>query len=471
MSLFALPLYSYMKRRVGRFFLYLCLHKRGTPCARRCRPGCVHLRIIMSSEGLFFLIIAILVVDFFFERYLAVLNIRHSRLPLPSVLQDVYEPSRYSLQQDYFRSNARFGMFHALVVFLVTLLMYAFGGFGWLDGVVRGWVQTSTAVSLVFIGILFFAGEILSLPFSWYATFRIEERFGFNRTTLGTFVTDRLKTWAVTLVVGGGLLWLVIWLYELAPDYFWLLAFGVVMLFNLFMSMFYSQVIVPLFNKQSPLPAGELRTAIERFASQAGFKLSDIYVIDGSKRTTKANAYFAGLGAKKRIVLYDTLSDTLSVDEIVAVLAHEIGHSKCRHTLVSFLLEVPYLLLLFFFFGWVLQSDAFAQALGGSRASFHLNALAFSILYSPVTLLLDVGMNVLLRRFEHRADAFAASYGLGRQLASALKKLLSSSLSNLMPHPLYVFFHYSHPTLLRRLESLEALSDNKENHFTMETAT
>ena len=414
----------------------------------------------MSSQLLFYLIIFLLVADFVFERCLAALNIRHSRLPLPAILQGIYAPDRYARQQEYFRTNARFGMWTSSFSFLLTLLMYSLGGFGWLDGVVRSWVQGEMAVSLIFFGIIFFANDLLFIPFEWYDTFRIEERFGFNRTTPRLFVADKLKGWAMTLVLGGGLLALVMWIYHLTPRYFWLLAFGVVTAYSLFMSMFYSQVIVPLFNKQTPLPEGELRTAIERFADRAGFRLRDIYLIDSSKRTTKANAYFTGLGAKKRIVLYDTLPDKMTTDEIVAVLAHEVGHYKHRHTLANFLLNVPYMLLLFYFFGYVLQSDVFAQALGGHQASFHLNALAFSILYSPVTFVLDLGMNALSRRFEYQADGFAASQGLGAQLVSALKKLTATSLGNLMPHPLYAFFYYSHPTLEQRIARLTA-KDNK----------
>lgn len=409
----------------------------------------------MSVHVLYGIIIFILIADFLLERYLSFVNVRYSRTPLPAVLQGIYDPERYARQQDYFRTNARFGMLTGSVSFLVTLLMYSFGGFGWLDAWVRSWVENEIVVSLVFFGIIYLASDLLMLPFAWYDTFRIEERFGFNRTTPAVFIMDKLKGWLLTVVMGGGLLSLVIWIYTWTPDFFWLLAFGVVMAFNLFMSMFYSEIIVPLFNKQTPLEPGELRDAIEAFADKAGFKLKNIYIIDSSKRTTKANAYFTGLGAKKRIVLYDTLLDKMTVDEIVAVLAHEIGHYKHRHNLINLLLNVPYMLLLFLFFGFVLQSDAFAQALGGTRASFHLNALAFSILYSPVTLVLDLGMNVLSRRFEYQADGYAASFGYGDRLVSALKKLSATSLSNLMPHPLYVFFYYSHPTLYQRIMGIE----------------
>jgi STE24 endopeptidase len=243
----------------------------------------------------------------------------------------------------------------------------------------------------------------------------------------------------------------------LTPTYFWLLAWAVVTAFSLFMTMFYSQIIVPLFNKQTPLEAGELRTEIEKFAIKTNFNLDNVFVIDGSKRSTKANAYFSGLGPKKRIVLYDTLMDKMTTEEIVSVLAHEIGHYKHRHTLISFFVSIPVTLVLFFVFGQILNSDSLAQALGGKKASFQLNALAFSILYSPISMILDIATNILSRRFEYQADKFATSEGFGDQLISGLKKLSATSLSNLMPHRLYVFFHYSHPTLYQRITKITAL--------------
>lgn len=407
------------------------------------------------AQILFYAIIIILIADFVFERYLSFLNIRYSKKELPPLLQDIYDPDKYARQQDYFRTNARFGMLTSSFSFLLTLLMYSLGGFGWLDNFINIYIYNEILASIVFFGVIYFVSDLLLIPFEWYDTFVIEQRFGFNKVTPRLFILDKLKGYGMTIVIGGGLLFLIIWIYTLTPRYFWLLAFGVVTLFSLFMSMFYSEIIVPLFNKQTPLEEGELRDEIESFSEKSGFKLDNIYVIDGSKRTTKANAYFTGLGAKKRIVLYDTLMDKMTTQEIVAVLAHEIGHYKHKHTLINYLISLPYNLLLFFIFGWVLQSDALAQALGGTHASFHLNAVAFAILYSPVSFVLDIGMNMLSRKFEYQADDFAASYGYGDLLITALKKLSATSLSNLTPHPLYVFFHYSHPTLYQRIVNIE----------------
>ena len=338
--------------------------------------------------------------------------------------------------------------------FIVTMLMFSFGGFAWVDGLVQQYVVSPIWTPILFFGVLFIANDLISIPFDWYDTFVIEERFGFNKVTPKLFVLDKLKGYGMTIVLGGSILFVVIWIYTLTPTYFWLLAWAVVTGYSLFMTMFYSQIIVPLFNKQTPLEAGELRTEIEKFATKTSFNLDNIFVIDGSKRSTKANAYFSGLGAKKRIVLYDTLMDKMTTEEIVSVLAHEVGHYKHKHTLINFLISMPSTLLLFFVFGLILQSDELAQALGGTKASFHLNALAFSILYSPISLILDIATNVLSRRFEYQADEFASSHGYGSQLISGLKKLSATSLSNLMPHPLYVFFHYSHPTLYQRISKI-----------------
>ncbi|HLP04001.1 MAG TPA: M48 family metallopeptidase [Paludibacter sp.] len=406
------------------------------------------------GDTLFFTIILILIINFGLERYLAFLNIKHSSLQLPSILSDIYDSEKYRKQQEYFRTNTRFGMLTSSFSFAITFSMYSLGGFGWLDHLLRGYTTHPILLPVIFFGILFFLNDLLGIPFDIYDTFKIEEKFGFNKTTPKTFILDKLKSYALTIIVGGGLLSLIIWIYTLTPEYFWLLAWAVVTVFGLFMTMFYSEIIVPLFNKQTPLAPGELRNAIEKFANKVDFNLDNIYVIDGSKRSTKANAYFSGLGSKKRIVLYDTLMDKMTTDEIVAVLAHEIGHYKHKHTRINFLVSLPTTILLFYLFGIILKSDAMAQALGGSSASFHLNALAFSILYSPVSLLLDLATNYLSRKFEYQADAYAAGHGFGAELKSGLKKLSSSSLSNLMPHPLYVFFHYSHPTLYQRITKM-----------------
>mgnify|MGYP000916976735 FL=1 len=408
----------------------------------------------MIVKILFFLIIFFVVADFVLERYLTYLNIQYSKQELPEILQGIYDEEKYKKQQEYFRTNTRFSMLTSTLSFVIILLMLIFGGFGWLDNLLRKITEHQILLPLLYFGVLFFASEIINLPFEWYDTFVIEEKFGFNKVTPKLFIVDKIKEILLSVIIGGGILATIIWIYTLTPNYFWLWAWLVVTFFSLIMNMFYSEIIVPLFNKQTPLPEGELRAEIEKFASKAGFKLSNIYVIDSSKRSTKANAYFSGLGNKKRIVLFDTLLNKLTTEEIVAVLAHEIGHYKHKHTLYQFLISLPVNLLLFFLLGYILKSDIFAQVLGVTSASFHINIIVFSLLYAPVSLLLGIFSNILSRKFEFQADAFAAQHGYANSLQTGLKKLSETSLSNLMPHPLYVFFHYSHPTLYQRLTKL-----------------
>ena len=408
----------------------------------------------MSPQTVFFIILVILTADFVSERILSALNVKSSIKPIPDLLSGIYDQDKYQKQQSYFRANTRFGLLTSTVSFLVILLMIVFGGFGWLDGIVQRWTANPILVSLIFFGILFLANDIISTPFEIYDIFVIEERFGFNKTTPKTFILDKLKGYALTAVLGGGIIALVMWFYQLNPQYFWLIAWACVTSVSLFISLFYSELIVPLFNKQTPLEAGELRDAIEKFSKKAGFELKNIFVIDGSKRSTKANAYFTGFWKKKRIVLYDTLINDLDTAEIVAVLAHEAGHSKYKHTLRNILINLPYTLLVFFLLGLILRSDVLAQALGGKEASFHLNILAFGVLYSPVSMMLGLAMNVLSRKHEYQADGYVKENKMGEQLISALKKISSKSLSNLTPHPAYVFVNYSHPTLLQRVEKL-----------------
>lgn len=403
---------------------------------------------------IYYLILFILTADFIFERILSLLNVRNAKKPIPTLLEGIYSESEYNKQQSYFRTNTKFGIISSSFSFLIILGMIIFGGFGLLDSFVQARYENQILISLLFFGILFIANDIISTPFELYDTFVIEEKFGFNKTTPKTFLLDKLKGYLLTIIIGGGILALIIWIYQLTPTYFWFFAWTAVTSFSLFMSMFYSQLIVPLFNKQTPLLEGELRDAIEKFSEKAEFDLKNIYVIDGSKRSTKANAYFTGLGKKKRIVLYDTLINDLSTEEIVAVLAHEIGHYKHKHTLKNILMSLPNSLILFYIFGWILKSDALSQALGGTSANFHLNSLAFGILYSPISTVLGIGMNVISRKFEYQADAFVKKFGLNENLISSLKKISSKSLSNLTPHPAVVFVNYSHPTLLQRIQAL-----------------
>ena len=413
----------------------------------------------MSSETIFFIIVVFLCLDFVLERVLESLNSKHMSPVLPDSLKGIYEEKEYSRFQSYKRENGRLDSWSSGVGFVVMIVFLVAGGFGWYNS----WVVSLTD-SVVWQTILFVVGlsvvsSVLDIPFDYYATFRIEEKYGFNKTTRRVYWLDTVKELFLSLVLGGVLLALVVWFYTWAGTYFWLYAWGAVTLFSVFMAMFYSQLIVPLFNKQTPLQEGSLRDKIQAFAGKVGFKLDNIYVIDGSKRSTKANAYFTGLGPKKRVVLYDTLIDELTEEEIVAVLAHEVGHYKKRHTLRSMAVSVIQMGVLFWLFSLCVNNTALSEALGGDRAYFQLGLIAFAILYSPVNLILGIGMNVWSRSNEYEADAFAARYYEGDYLVSGLKKISVKSLSNLTPHPLYEYIYYSHPSLLKRIDAIKRIHE------------
>ncbi|MBQ1674159.1 MAG: M48 family metallopeptidase [Bacteroidales bacterium] len=406
------------------------------------------------ASMLYWLVIAIVLAEFVWSTVLTLLNIKASHGPVPDVLQGLYDEARYRKQQDYAMTNRKFSLISDLVSTLVTLAIFAFGGFGLFDAAARTVSGHPVVQALVFWGIFYLLSWVISIPFDLYRTFVIEQRFGFNRTTPGLFAADAVKSLLMNMIIMGAVLALCAWIYTLAPRWFWLIAWGAVTLFSLFMQYFYSQLIVPLFNKQTPLPEGELRDAIEAFAARVDFRLDNIYVIDSSKRSSKSNAYFTGFGRKKRVVLYDTLMEQLSTEEIVGVLAHEIGHYKHRHVILSSLEGFATNLLMFWLFSLFIGSEELAAAAGCQAASFHVNLAVFSLIYTPLSLLLDIATNVISRRHERQADAFAAAHGLGHAEASALKKMSAKSLANLTPHPLVVFTEYSHPTLAERVRAL-----------------
>jgi STE24 endopeptidase len=298
------------------------------------------------------------------------------------------------------------------------------------------------------------ASDILTIPFQWYSTFVIEEKYGFNKTTTKTFVVDKLKGYLLTAIIGGGLISALIYLVMVIGPNFWIWFSVLASLFVLFINMFYTSIILPLFNKLTPLPAGELKTAIEDFASKVNFPLDNIFIIDGSKRSKKANAFFSGIGKRKKIVLYDTLVENHSTDELVAVLAHEVGHFKKKHIVWGYVLSIVQIVFTLFVLSTLMFEETVSIALGGTQLAVHLNLVAFGILFSPISGITGLIMKIYSRRNEFEADAYARETFDGKALSDALKRLSVDSLSDLYPHPLYVFFHYSHPPLLERLNAL-----------------
>ena len=407
---------------------------------------------------IFIIIVTIIVADFLLESWLDFLNLKNLSEKLPEELRDLYDAQKYEKSQNYERVNNRFGMITGVFNLTLILSMLFLDGFAYVDGLAAQISAHPILHPLIFFAILGLAFELLNIPFDIYDTFVIEQRFGFNKTTPALYVADKLKGWALSIFIGGGLMAAILWLYLQTTTFFWLWAWLLVTVFSLFMTFFYSSLIVPLFNKQKPLEDGELKQKITSFAEQAGFRLDKIFTIDGSKRSTKANAYFSGFGRKKRIVLFDTLINELTTDEIVAVLLHEIGHYRKKHITSSMILSFVQTGIMLFIFSLFVSQPALSQALGVQEASFHIGLITFGIMYSPISLVIGLMMNSASRKNEFQADDFAAGFSMGNELIGALKKLSINNLSNLTPHPVYVFFYYSHPTLLQRIKNLKEIS-------------
>lgn len=409
----------------------------------------------MTPSAIFFTIVTISVVSYVFDLVLEWLNLRHQRKDIPPDVASFFDPEKYTRSLAYHQTQTRFSFLSGGFSFLLSLGFLAFGGYGWLDQWLRLFFENEMVLALVFFGILLFAADLLGLPFQLYSTFVIEERFGFNKTTLKTFVADKMKGYVLGGLVGGALLTALLYLIQWLGPSFWiwfaLLAAG----FILFVNMFYTSLILPLFNKLTPLPDGELKTAIQNFATKVNFPLDNIFVMDGSKRSRKANAFFSGIGGKKKIVLYDTLIANHTTEELVAVLAHEVGHFKKKHIVWSYLISIVQVFFVLYVLSLMIFNENLSLALGGTQLAFHLNLLAFGILFSPISGITGLLMSILSRKNEFEADDYARETFSGPELASALKKLSVDSLSNLYPHPAYVFFHYSHPPLLARLEALK----------------
>jgi len=409
----------------------------------------------MTPQTILLVIIILSVANYVFDLLLETLNIKQGKKSLPQEAEGIYDAEKYAKSMEYQRVQTRFGFLSGGVSFGASLLFLVLGGFGWLDLVLQPAIIDSSLRALAFFGILFLASDIMGLPFQWYATFVIEERFGFNKSTLKIFILDKLKGYLLGAILGGGLLYVMLLLLNSFGAQFWLVFWVVITAFMLVMNLFYTTLIMPLFNKLSPLEEGDLRMAIEAYSTKVGFPLTNIFVIDGSKRSSKANAFFSGFGKKKKVVLYDTLIENHTIEELVAIFAHEVGHYKKKHivwSLVSSTLQTGAML---FIMSLLIFNKSLSIALGAQELQLHLNLIAFAMLYTPISFITNIISNVVSRKNEFEADHFAIETTNSTDLPLALKKLSVDNLSNLQPHPSYVFFHYSHPPLLKRLEAMK----------------
>ncbi len=408
----------------------------------------MHPQLILNT------VLVITVVSYLFEQALDYINLISQKTDIPKEIESFYEKGKYLKSLQYTRERTKFSFITSAFGFLLSTAMLLTGGFGWLDGILRVYIENEIILALVFFAILILASDVLTIPFQCYSIFVIEEKYGFNKTTVKTFILDKLKGYALGGIVGGCLLAILIYMIQALGTSFWIWFSIIASVFILFINMFYTSLILPLFNKLTPLQDGELKNSIEAFSKKVNFPLDNIFIIDGSKRSKKANAFFSGIGKKKKIVLYDTLISNHSTEELVAVLAHEVGHFKKKHVVRGYILSVLQIVFTLFVLSLMVFNENLSLALGGSQLAIHLNLLAFGILFSPISGATGLLMNIYSRKNEFEADAYAKQTFDGNALINALKRLSVDNLSNLYPHPLYVFFHYSHPPLLKRLEAL-----------------
>ena len=383
------------------------------------------------------------------------LNLKALKVELPTALEGIYKTEDYRKSQEYIRATTRFGLVSSSFTLLLLLAFWISAGFNWFDQVVREWNFIPLVSGLLYIGILICASGLLTLPFSIYGTFVIEERFGFNRTTLRTFFLDLVKGLGLALLLGGLLLAAILALFQYAGTYAWLYCWAAVVMFSLAMQYIAPTWIMPLFNKFKSIESGELKEAILKYTHSVNFPIKKVFVMDGSRRSSKSNAYFTGFGHNKRVALYDTLIAQHSVPEMVAVLAHEVGHYKKRHIIQGTIINILHTGAVFYLLSLFMHSSGLYQAFYMNQESIYAGLLFFGLLYAPIELVLSVIMQRISRKNEYVADRFAAeTIDNPRSLIDALKKLHATNLSNMTPHPFYVFLNYSHPPLLQRVQAI-----------------
>jgi STE24 endopeptidase len=409
----------------------------------------------MNATTILNIALAILVLSTLFDAVLNRLNLKHSATPIDPKFSFLYDDEKRKNALDYQRTNYKANLIADSISTAITILMLAFGGFGIVDDFVRGYFSNEILIGLGFIAIVGLLGSIVSLPFTIYSTFVIEAKFGFNKTTVKTFITDKIKGTLIGAIIGAPLFSAIVWIYLQLGSYFWLATWLLMTAFSLFSFAFGTTLILPRFNKLSPLEDGELRTAILDYCQSQGYAVGRLFVMDGSKRSTKANAFFAGIGKSKTIVLYDTLIEKLNIEEVVAVLAHEVGHYKRKHTLAMFVSSILQTLAITALLGWMLNYPEISYALGANVPSFHVAVTTFFLLFTPISMILGLVNMAISRRNEFDADEYSTSTYPKGVLASALGKISTDALANLNPHPLYVKVHYTHPPVIERLKALQ----------------
>lgn len=409
-------------------------------------------------NGIFWVILIALILDFAVGLFSTILNVRSLKPIPPFELEDVYRSEEYRKSQEYTRVQSLFGLTASTFKLLLLLIFWLLGGFNYIDQTIRLMEWNEIWNGLAFIGILATFTVILNIPLSLYSTFVIEQRFGFNKTTYSTFVVDTLKGLFLYIFIGAPLLIGILYFFEYTGSLSWLYVWIFVTVISFVISILGPIWIMPIFNKFTPLEPGELRNAIVEYAKKVNFTYGNIYVIDGSKRSSHSNAFFTGLGKTKRIALFDTLTEQLNTNEIVSVIAHEIGHNKKRHVASGMALSILHTGALLFLFSLVMENQSLFEAFSMESTSIYASIVFFGLLFTPIELIISPVMQFISRRNEYQADQWAVETTANKQhLISGLKKLSSENLANLSPHPLFVLLNYSHPPLLNRLESINSL--------------
>ena len=411
--------------------------------------------IVMTAVNWLFIFIFLIVFNFIFSSILEYINDKNWNDKIPESLKDYYDKERYLKAKEYKKARGKISLISSLISIVITLAILMSGFYGIVSDYIFEIYSSSFLHSGFFFLFFYLINLFVSIPISYYSTFVIEEKFGFNKTTNKIFIIDLIKGLFVSIIIGGALLAAALFIYDYFNNGFWLWLWLVLSVFTLFMSMFYTSLIVPIFNKLSPLEDGSLKEKIQKYSDNIGYSLKNIFIIDGSKRSSKANAYFSGIGPKKTIALFDTLVEKHTEEELVAVLAHEVGHYKKNHIKQGMFLSVIQIGLMCFLFELCTKLPEITIALGADIPAFHLGLIGFSFLFSPIGLITGIFTNILSRKNEFEADEYAKETYDGESLKLALKKLSVDSLSNLYPHPFYVFIHYSHPPLLERLKALD----------------
>ena len=375
---------------------------------------------------------------------------------IPDGFQEYYDKEKYSRSQSYLRDKTRFGLFTRTFSLCLTLVIIHAGLFGLLDELVRTYKSHYIMSGLLFFGALFILNDIINLPFSIYGTFVIEEKYGFNKTTWKTFVSDKLKGYGLTIVLGSMVMIPFFYFFEAYGSNGWWIAWALITGFMIAIQPLFVHVIAPMFNKFEPLEKGELRNSIEAFASKVDFPIGRIDIMDGSRRSAHSNAYFSGFGKSRRIALFDTLLDKHSNDEIVSVVAHEVGHYKKKHVISGTILGILETGMMLFIFNFFTSDKALFNVFGVENVSIYCGLVLFGMLYSPVSLITSIFTTALSRKNEFEADAYALETTKKPEpLISMLKGLAASNLSHLTPHPLMVFLSYSHPPVSQRIDAVK----------------